>query len=339
VNATVAPGSKTSPTPLISVVIPVYQGESLIAGAVESVLTQTYHNIEVFVVDDGSTDATVAILQRIKDPRLIVLCQKNAGTAAARNLAIERCMGEYIAFLDSDDRWLPEKLAIELAVANERAEPAIVYSSYYPVDDRGRLLNFPKRNVHSGRILDALLDGEDFLVPSVCLFHRRVFETIGSFNAGQYHEDHEFILRAARAFPIYPTGKTLVVYRQSTSGKCRSILGDFDRARKEELQVVEAVRDALTSEQQVRLLRNAYRSLYSRFLMYGFNRHAKALSHDVDLDGLCDSAKGKLAWLFAKTGINLLVVARIVIQTYYRFAMQGSWKKTLARARTTLRYE
>jgi glycosyltransferase involved in cell wall biosynthesis len=325
--------------PLVSVIIPVYQGERIVLGAVRSVLEQTHANLEVLVVDDGSTDGTGAVLARIADPRLVLLRQRNAGTAAARNLALRHARGEYIAFLDSDDRWFPEKLETELRVLREAPAPvAIAYSSYYGVDDGGRLIHVPATRTYAGNVLDVLLDGEDFLMPSLCLFDRRIFDAVGPFNAGRYHEDHEFILRAGKEYPIFPTGRRLVVYRQSTSGKCRGILRDFDRARAEELSVADDVAPILTPEQTRRLHQNARRSLYCRFLMYGFDRHAKRILPEVDLSALPASGKGRLALIFARSGVNLLAAARETVQTGYRLFAQRAWRRRLARSGVELLY-
>jgi len=326
--------------PLVSVVIAVYQGAALIRGAVRSALNQTHRNIEVLVVDDGSTDATLEVLATIDDPRVVVLPQANAGTAAARNLALARARGQYIAFLDSDDRWFPGKLAAELHVLEHAPAPvAIAYSSYYAVDDRGRLLNPAPVRVQTGSALDALLDGEDFLMPSVCLFDRTVFDTIGNFNTDRYHEDHEFILRASRRYTVRPTRERLVAYRQSTAGKCRSILADFERARAEELSVVSDFAQTLDDGQRARLRNNALRSLYCRFLMYGFADHATRLQAEVDVAALPTNTKGVLAWLFAKTGINLLTVVRSGVQSYYLLARQRAWRGRLAQSGLELGYD
>lgn len=317
-------------SPLVTVIIPVYQGEKVVLGAVRSVLRQTYQNVELLVVDDGSTDATRRVLGEISDPRLRILTQANAGTASARNLALGVASGQYVGFLDCDDRWLPEKIQTELAVlALAKSRPAIIYSTYYPVDDFGRLLSAPKRLAYQGNLFNVLLDEEDFLVPSVCLFERKIFDEIGCFEVGHYHEDHEFILRAARHYSIYPTLKTLVVYRQSTSGKCRSILKDYDRAVLEERRIITATVKYTTPEERHRLLQNVNRSLYCRFLMYGFNQHARRLSGDVDLNNL-KGMKGRLAFIFAKTGMNVLEAARCFVQTLYRYSIQNRWKKMLA---------
>jgi glycosyltransferase involved in cell wall biosynthesis len=325
--------------PLVSVIIPVYQGERIVLGAVRSALRQTHANLEVLVVDDGSTDATQDVLARLDDPRVYVMRQANAGTAAARNLALARARGSYIAFLDSDDRWFPDKIATELrTLQNAPAPIAIAYSSYYPVDDRGRLVHLPANRSHSGNALEVLLDGEDFLMPSVCLFDRRIFDTIGHFSVGRYHEDHEFILRASRLYPIFPTSRRLVVYRQSTSGKCRRILRDFERARAEELSIAGDFAPVLTAEQNLRLHQNVRRSLYCRFLMYGFNQNAKRMLDEVELDRLPANGKGRLAWIFSWSGINLLAAARQAVQTSYRLFAQRSWHRLLARSGVDLLY-
>lgn len=332
-------GAGRAHEPLVTVIIPVFQGEGIIAGAVRSALAQTHRNLEVFVVDDGSTDGTAAVLATIGDPRVRTLHQANAGTAAARNLALAQARGEYIAFLDSDDRWFPEKIETELGVLQSAPEPvAVAYSAYYPVDDLGRLLNLSPVHDDAGDLLDVLLDGEDYLMPSVCLFDRRIFDALGPFNAGRYHEDHEFILRVSRAFPIYPTRRRLAVYRQSTSGKCRAILTDYSRARAEELALLDDMADVLTPEQSARLRRNVLRSLYYRFLMYGFNAHAKRVLPEVDRADLKRGRKGWLGWLFAKTGINVMSVMRSTIQAGYRVGRQRWWGRVLAASNVELFY-
>jgi hypothetical protein len=245
-----------------------------------------------------------------------------------------------VAFLDSDDRWFPGKIAAEVAAL--RAHPQVVgvaYSSFYAVDDRGRLLNAAPQRTTCGIALDELLDGDDYLMPSLCTFDARIFAAIGTFNVGLYHEDHEFILRVAQRFPIVPTGRRLAVYRQSTSGKCRAILADYDRARTEELSVTRDLRGILSQTQIDRLHRNVIRSLYCRFLMYGFNASARRLLPEVDRTVLRATRKGTLAWLFAQTGVNLLVLARTVIQTFHLWARQGAWQQRLRALDVELRYD
>jgi glycosyltransferase involved in cell wall biosynthesis len=96
--------------PLISVVIPVYNGERTIYDAITSVLAQTFQDFELIVIDDGSQDSTTDILAAIHDPRLKVFSFENAGPSKSRNRGISFACGEYISFLDADDLWTPDKL-------------------------------------------------------------------------------------------------------------------------------------------------------------------------------------------------------------------------------------
>lgn len=95
----------------VSVIIPVYKVEKYIAATVKSVLAQTYTNFELLIIDDGSPDRSIEICQQFKDDRIKIISQPNKGVAAARNTGIRFAQGEYIAILDADDLWLPEKLA------------------------------------------------------------------------------------------------------------------------------------------------------------------------------------------------------------------------------------
>lgn len=118
--------------PLISVITPAYNAERFIGEAIESVQQQTYANWEMVIVDDCSTDGTMRIVEeyRKKDPRIkLYRLEKNSGSAVARNTAMEHAKGRYIAFLDSDDRWLPEKLEKQLKFMQEK-DIAFSFTTY-----------------------------------------------------------------------------------------------------------------------------------------------------------------------------------------------------------------
>lgn len=117
--------------PLISVVMPSYNHAAYIGRAAASVLSQTYSNLELIVVDNNSSDATDAVLAGIKDPRLKVVKFSNNGViAASRNLGIKRAAGEYVAFIDSDDVWLPGKLEAQLGAFARDPGALLVYSRF-----------------------------------------------------------------------------------------------------------------------------------------------------------------------------------------------------------------
>lgn len=116
---------RTSPadTPRVSVVIPTYNRADIITRAVDSVLAQTVDDIEVLIIDDGSTDGTRALIEDIDDSRVRYLAHDtNRGVSAARNTGVEAGRGEYVAFLDSDDEWLPRKLERQLSALDGREE-------------------------------------------------------------------------------------------------------------------------------------------------------------------------------------------------------------------------
>ena len=119
---------------MISVVISVYNGEAYLAEAIRSVLGQTGVELELIVVDDGSTDSTPAVARAFSDPRMTVLRQENRGVAAARNAGIERSRGEFIAFLDADDVWLPAKLRRQMELFARRPEVGVAYTGYVITD-------------------------------------------------------------------------------------------------------------------------------------------------------------------------------------------------------------
>lgn len=126
------------PDPLVSVIIPTYNYGQFLQESVESVLGQSYTNLEVIVVDDGSTDRTASVLDTITDNRVIKLNSAHQGVSAARNLGIDRSSGDFLAFLDADDRWLPDKIAHEIRLAID-ASLDVVFCNFRRFDRNGFL--------------------------------------------------------------------------------------------------------------------------------------------------------------------------------------------------------
>jgi glycosyltransferase involved in cell wall biosynthesis len=123
-------------TPRISIIIPAYNVEPFLAETLASAQRQTFRDFEAIIVDDGSTDRTSEIAQRFveKDARFILLRQKNAGECVARNIALEQARGEWIAFLDADDVWLPEKLAAQLDLLKQEPRAHLLFTDYFSWD-------------------------------------------------------------------------------------------------------------------------------------------------------------------------------------------------------------
>lgn len=206
-------------SPLVSVVIPAYNAAALIGETLDSVLAQTYPNLEVLVVDDGSTDDTPQVLDRYAD-RIRVLRQANAGQAAARNCGAREARGELMAFLDSDDLWDPDKIARQVALLGRFPEALAVYCDHRSIDAKGHLLSPSAAVVHprpSGDILRALLLGPCIITPGLVLLRRAAFDATDGFDESasmRGHEDYALWLRLATRGPFVYSPDTLVSYRR-----------------------------------------------------------------------------------------------------------------------------
>ncbi len=144
--APVAPAGPAEPTPvagLVSIVVPCYNVEAYVEAAIMSALEQSYIRLEVVAVDDGSTDGTPAILQRLietlHDPRLRCVTQRNGGLSAARNAGIAHARGQYIGFLDGDDMWRADKLALQVQLLDSKPEVGLTFSHSVYMTEAGEL--------------------------------------------------------------------------------------------------------------------------------------------------------------------------------------------------------
>lgn len=217
----------------VSVVIPTYNRAGSIIQSVKSVLRQSFEDIEVIVVDDCSSDDTVDVLSRIEDQRLrVVVHDENAGAGAARNTGIRESRGEYVAFQDSDDEWLPEKLAKQLSVLGERgADWVAVYCGLLIVKDvnqregdRTRIRYVPDGSVEQleGDLVRPLVD-RSFISTQTLLVRRDALEAAGQFDESlPALEDWDYILRIAQVGKIAFVDEPLVLQRFSADSITRS---------------------------------------------------------------------------------------------------------------------
>lgn len=194
--------------PLVSCIVPVYNGERFLGEALESILRQAHSPLEIIVVDDGSTDGTAAVASRFA-PRVTYIHQANAGPAAARNLGLARSTGEFVAFLDADDVWADEKLAVQLARFRDRPEldacVAHVQNFWIPElsAEAAQFRDHPRGQPIPGYVTAALLA------------RRALFERIGPFDAALAHADAaEFFLRARRAGAVVELLPDVLLYRR-----------------------------------------------------------------------------------------------------------------------------
>jgi glycosyltransferase involved in cell wall biosynthesis len=198
--------------PRVSIIIPTYNRKAFVSQAVESVLAQSYEDYELIVVDDGSTDGTRKALQRY-EKRLLYLSQANQGVSAARNNGLTYAQGEFVAFLDSDDLWLPKKLAVQIAFMDRHPGAQICYTDEIWIR-RGVRVNPKKRHAkYDGEIYPHCLS-LCIISPSSALMRRGLFVQVGGFDPGlPVCEDYDLWLRVAARYPVYFIPQRLIVKR------------------------------------------------------------------------------------------------------------------------------
>jgi len=210
--------------PLVSVIIPTFNRENLIVRSVQSVLKQTYKNIELIIVDDGSTDNTKTVLDGINDLRLkLIQTDGRKGANYARNLGVSNSQGDLIAFQDSDDVWQVDKLQIQVEKLIN-LEMDAVFSSFIRVSDNGvGLLPF-KNNIKDMTSRDGMVVLEDCLRANVIstqvlLIKKSVFNQLNGFdNSLKRLQDWDFAIRLLEKYKVYFVNKTLAtVYEQKDS--------------------------------------------------------------------------------------------------------------------------
>ncbi len=194
-------GEENTMYPLVSVVIPAYNREKTILRALNSVLGQTYSNIEVIVVDDGSTDSTAQVVKNRADERVRLIClSRNQGANKARNRGISEAKGEYIAFQDSDDEWLTDKLEKQLAYMFKISAKA-VYCPYILYDE-GKTCIVPKNYMNQDiceKNVAEVLKKDNIVGTPTLMIKRELFFKIGMFDVDMKRlQDYEFVIRLVK---------------------------------------------------------------------------------------------------------------------------------------------
>ncbi len=222
---------------LVSVIIPCYNQSVFLGEAIESVLAQSYKKYEIIVVNDGSTDRSSEIARKYADVKLIE--QANAGLAAARNRGLKECAGEFVVFLDSDDKLLPNALETGVEAFAKNPECAFVSGFCRHIDYEGNPLEFisqPSVDNNSDHYR-ALLCNNYIWSPANVMYRREIFEKTASFDLKiNPTADYELYLRIARDFPVFQHGEIVSEYRQHEE----NMSGDHVRMLENVLKVFEA---------------------------------------------------------------------------------------------------
>jgi glycosyltransferase involved in cell wall biosynthesis len=220
--------------PKVSVIIPAHNAARFVTETIESVLHQTYRDLEVIVVDDGSTDETVQVLRAFKD-RIVLRSQPNGGVARARNAGARIATGEWLAFLDADDLWLPEKLERQLELAD--AGTAWIYSDRF---NFGSLGDGPEiqseiTTMHEGDVFTALLAEGNFISSSTVIVRKEIFDRVGGYCENlRGTEDWDLWIRVSERNSIRFCPRPLLRYRIHSAG----ISHNYDHMWRERRMVV-----------------------------------------------------------------------------------------------------
>ncbi|MBW2108535.1 MAG: glycosyltransferase, partial [Deltaproteobacteria bacterium] len=199
--------------PTVSVIIPTFNRATMLKEAIESVLEQDVADFELIVVDDGSTDETPAVLAKYPAPPLHIVSQVHQGVSAARNAGLKKAAGGLIAFLDSDDLWLPGKLAAQMEFFENHPEALICQTEEIWLRN-GIRVNPKKRHAKpQGMIFDRCVD-LCLVSPSAVMIRRALFDMVGLFDEQMAAcEDYDLWLRVACRFPIYLIDRPMVIKR------------------------------------------------------------------------------------------------------------------------------
>lgn len=305
-------------TPLVSVIIPTYNSERYIRETLASVFHQTYHNFELIVVDDGSRDDTPAVLKSYGD-RIHLEIQQNRGPAAARNCGIRLARGELISFLDSDDRWVSDKLQKQVDFMLRNPACGLVSTDMSTFDDSGILDSRVKARIYkikNGFVMRDLLFG-NWIQTSGVMMRRHCFETVGYFTEekGLFGEDWILWMQVAAQYPIHfmeePLAKIRIVPHSFSHHDPDAQFWSLFRA----LEILRQKIPALAEEPKL-LRQAACRICFVRALKDAhagrYEAARKKLWYAIRLDsfqpriwGLLAACSSRMSWKFASLLRNL----------------------------------
>ena len=214
------PDTELYKNPIVSVIIPVYNGERYLTETIESVIAQTEVNWELIAVNDGSTDSSLVILEeygnKIPD-RVQVITVENGGVSRARNTAVAAARGTYVAFLDQDDFWAPQKLQRQVEMFSRDKNIGISFTNMTLIDENGmvfreNVLKFSREN--RGNVFEHLIF-DNFIPISSVMIKKELFKKIGGFDPRfSLAEDYDFLLKVTQELSVDYIDEPLLLYRE-----------------------------------------------------------------------------------------------------------------------------
>lgn len=249
-----------SPRPLVSAIIPAFNAEGYISEAIESVLSQTYPSLECIVVDDGSTDNTAREIGRFEQD-VVLIQQANSGVSAARNAGARSAGGEFLAFLDADDRWLAGKIERQMACFERDPGLAFSYGGYEVVDDDLQALEVVPALPAAEALRNAIaLEPPGINLSQTGLIRRRAFESIGGFDEDlSTSADLDLVCRVCLRFSSCPVPEPVAQYRR----RAEQMSTNVDLMKRDMLRVLAKLyADPSLPKQLLALKRRSYANLF-----------------------------------------------------------------------------
>jgi glycosyltransferase involved in cell wall biosynthesis len=215
----------------VSIIIPTFNRAQKAARAISSVLSQTFNDFELIVIDDGSTDETAETLSQFKDKIAVIRHSKNLGVSAARNSGIKASRSPLLAFLDSDDYWMPEKLETQIRYFRENPDAVVCQTEEIWVRNGVRVNPWNKHLKPSGDIFERSLK-LCVVSPSAVMIRRSLFDEVGLFDEDfPVCEDYDLWLRIGCRYPIHLINKYMLVKEGGHADQLSSMLKGMDRFR------------------------------------------------------------------------------------------------------------
>lgn len=311
---------------LVSAVIPTYNRAKDVVLAIDSVLAQTYADIEILVCDDGSKDDTAQVIASRYGDRVRYLPKPNGGVSSARNWGIERATGEAIAFLDSDDEWLPTKIAAQVAILKARPATGLVLTGIVEIDvnrePTGRTTTRREDFPHDGAILPYVVRCPK-MCPSTAMVRTGIARVVGGFDVGlRTAEDLDFHLRVARLCEIAIVAEPLILYSRVDGS-----LGSEMRTYRDHVFVMERFLAEYGQELTPEDVRGALVSTYLA--------NARGLAYYGDIKSAAQLGAKSLRLLRHRTEVAALAkISAMLARELYRGA-QRSLSRISGRSRTT----
>ncbi len=207
--------------PLVSVIVPAYNAADTVLETIQSVLQQSLQDLELIVVDDGSTDNTLAVVNTVRDSRLKLFSFENGGAAAARNRGIEQATGAFLSFIDADDLWVPDKLQKQLQALQQNPAAGGAYSWTLIMDAAGESFYPGNCESFAGDVYGQLLLSNFIGSGSNMLIRREAIEQTGGFDSSlRSHEDWDYYLRLSRHWPFAVVNEPQILYRKTDTSLC-----------------------------------------------------------------------------------------------------------------------